>query len=465
MNLQKTFIIGAFSILLCTACNDYLDIQPKGEIIPETAADYEAMLNEPVVLKASESYPVYLTDDVFFPDKAENDYTVGMNNAEKYIQNLYTFQNEIFGESEDDNLWYSSYNRIYYYNVIINNVMEATEATDAKKRALRAEALVGRGFEYLNLVNAYGKHYDASTATTDLGVPLVLDENIGKEGLSRATVKQVYDQIIADLKEAEADLPTKPLPNEFRASKATGLGMLARMYLYMGDYANALNYANQSLAVSSTLLDLTQYSVVNPYFAIGRTNVPELSNNPENIYIRLAPYTFGLSGRVYGSTELLGLYSTDDMRSELFFTDIFYGLQLNYKMWMQWLRTNLAMSTPEMYLIAAECEARVGSKDRAMTWLNTLRNNRIKNNTSLTAATAADALKLVLEERRREFPMLGLTRLIDLKRLNKEAQFAKTISRTVNGVVYNLPPNDPRYVFPIPATVLKFNPDMPQNER
>lgn len=465
MKRYQSIIATFIACTFLASCNDYLDIQPKGEIIPETAADYEAMLNEPQLLKASASYPIYMTDDVFLPDQAETDYTPGMNSVTSSIYNLYTFQKEIFGDSEDDELWVQSYNRIYYYNVIINNVMDATEATEEKKRSLKAEALMGRGFEYLNLVNAYAKHYNAATASTDLAVPLVLDENIGQGSLTRATVQQVYDRIMADLKEAEPYLPAKASPNEFRASQAMGLGMLARMYLYMGDYQNALDYANKSLAVSDTLLDLTQYEVVRPYAAIGRTNVPDLTNNTENIYIRLAPYTYGVSGQVYGSDELLSLYSESDMRNKLFFTNVFFGIPLNYKIWMQWLSTNLAMSTPEMYLIAAECEARVGSKDNAMSLLNKLRDNRIENNVALIATTADEALNMVLDERRREFPMLGLTRLIDLKRLNMESRFAKTVTHTVNGTAYSLQPNDPKYILPIPTKVLRFNVGMPQNER
>lgn len=455
------FMIG----LMLTSCDKYLDIQPKGEIIPETAADYEAMLNEPQLLKASASYPIYMTDDVFLPDQSENDYTQGMNTVDESTKRLYTFQKEIFGDSEDDVLWVQSYHRIYYYNVIINNIMDATEATEEKKLSIKAEALMGRAFEYLNLVNAYAKHYNAATAATDPGVPLVMDENIGQDGLSRASVQEVYNRIMADMKEAEPHLPAKATPNAFRASKPMGLGMLARMYLYMGDYQNALAYADKSLEASDVLLDMTKYSVVNPYAAIGRTNVPDLSNNPENIYIRLAPYTFGVSGQVYGSDDLLKMYSENDMRAKLFFTNIFFGLPLNYQMWMQWLQVNLAMSNAEMYLIAAECEARVGSTARAMTLLNKLRDNRIENNTALTAANAEKALKLVLDERRREFPMQGLVRLIDLKRLNLDARFAKTVTHTVNGTDYSLQPNDPKYVLPIPARVLRFNPGMAQNER
>lgn len=43
-------------------------------------------------------------------------------------------------------------------------------------------------------------------------------------------------------------------------------------------------------------------------------------------------------------------------------------------------------------------------------------------------------------------PMLGCTRLIDLKRLNREPEFAKTIVHEVNGVEYKLEPNSPKYI-------------------
>ena len=65
--------------------------------------------------------------------------------------------------------------RIYYYNVVIDDIMGATQDTEEHKKQLRAEALVGRAFEYLTLVNAYANHYDPSTAATDPGVPLMLD--------------------------------------------------------------------------------------------------------------------------------------------------------------------------------------------------------------------------------------------------------------------------------------------------
>ena len=73
--------------------------------------------------------------------------------------------------------------------------------------------------------------------------------------------------------------------------------------------------------------------------------------------------------------------------------------------------------------------------------------------------------KPVINVGRREMPMLGCTRLIDLKRLNREPEFAKTIVHEVNGVEYKLETNSPKYILPIPPTVLRFNPDMIPNIR
>lgn len=452
--------------LALVACDSFLDIKPKGELIPETASDYEKMLNDEQIVKGGETYPTYMTDDAFVPQESDG-LAPGLNMLDQYINNLYTFQSEVFGDSEDDSQWETTYSRIYYFNVVIKRILDATEATMAEKQALRAEALMGRAFEYLTLVNAYARHYDAQTANTDPGVPLILDENIERSGLTRATVQEVYDQIKADLTEAAKYLPEKPKHNAFRASAPVGYGMLARMYLYMGDYAKALENANLSLQKNNALLDLKLYSVVGPNKAIGRLNVPDIYNNPENIYIRLAPYVFGLSRAICVSDELLALYDTNnDQRAKLYITNMPYGYPSKYNTWLPFLRANVAVSTPEMYLIAAECEARIGSKDKALELINKLRDNRIFNNTPLTASTNDEALNIVLEERRREFAMTGMMRFVDLKRLNKETRFAKTITHTVGTTTYTLEPNSPKYVLPIPAKVMRFNPGtMVQNER
>lgn len=464
MKLGYHIIACAISAIGLASCDSYLDIKPKGMLIPETCSDYEYLLNNPQQTKLSDSYPNFLTDDVYLP--YDDEFTDGVAGLDRSDANLYTFNSTVFTDGEQDGLWEYSYSRIYTYNVIANNVMESTEATDEHKRQVRAEALVGRALEYLTLVNAYGKHYDAATAATDPGVPLRLDDDMEAKDLKHATVQEVYDQIKADLDEAAPNLPEKPVDNAFRASRPVGYGILARMYLYMGDYAKALTNAELSLQANSTLIDLSQYEVVDPLQYFGRINVPDLGDNPENTYIRMAPATIGLSARVYGSDDLMALYDHErDARYRLFFTRSIGGYSLDYDLWAPYLNVNMALTTAEMYLIAAECAVRTGDTDKATTYLNTLRQHRYSPYEPFEASSAQALLKEILDERRRELPFNGCMRLIDLKRLNREPGFAKTITHEVDGTTYTLEPGSPKYVLPIPPNVLRFNPGMEPNVR
>jgi hypothetical protein len=101
-----------------------------------------------------------------------------------------------------------------------------------------------------------------------------------------------------------------------------------------------------------------------------------------------------------------------------------------------------------------------------MTDLNRLLQTRwrIGTFTPLTSTDAGDALQQILHERRKELLFRGI-RWTDLRRLDKDPQTATTLTRIVNGITYTLPPNDPRWVLPIPDYVLYFNPQMQQNIR
>ena len=79
MKLYK-FLLCACLALPVMSCDDYLDIQPKGIVIPEKSEDYERLLNYAQLLKASESYPNFMTDDVFMP--YEDDMTGGFVSLE-----------------------------------------------------------------------------------------------------------------------------------------------------------------------------------------------------------------------------------------------------------------------------------------------------------------------------------------------------------------------------------------------
>lgn len=159
-----------------------------------------------------------------------------------------------------------------------------------------------------------------------------------------------------------------------------------------------------------------------------------------------------------------------DKRRELWFVDDEYsGVEFRgYTIFMPYIRANLALNNMEVILTAAECYAREGGTENlaeAARLYNLLRDHRIENNVHVTFANADEALVKVLEERRREFAFLGIYRFVDLKRLNKESRFQKTITHSADGQIWTLPPNDNRYIIPIPPVVKGFRPDLPDYER
>lgn len=471
-------------------CDSFLDVKPKGYTIPEKFEDYEKLMNYANLYRSLDVYPSFITDDILLLSK--NQTTVSWFEYEGKSdeqRNLYSFQHgQIYTPGNNDGIWEGGYSNIFTYNAVINNVMSSPDASDTEKKRLLAEALVGRAFEYLNLVNVYGKHYDAATAATDYGVPLVLSEEVSRT-YKRNTVAEVYAQIAEDLNKATPNLSEK-VAHSFRPNQSIGYAFLSRMYLYMGKYSEALTNANEALKISNELVDYklytTRHSTFNRIILADNSDVtfPNEHYNVENIYTRMMNGTSYLFKSVAASKDLLDVYKTNlatdgkDMRFELFFvTD-----QANFKMdanaapekfvgyssFAPYLELNAGFTTPEIYLIAAECEARVGSIDKALGHLNKLRDSRIKGNvhyTNIPAMTKQQALKLVIDERRREFAFSGIYRLVDLKRMNREEGFAKTITHTAEGQTWELPANDSRYIMPVPLNVLDYNSNMPQYER
>lgn len=492
MKITK-YIAIACAILSLASCDDWLSNKPKGYTIPETYADYRKLMANQSLFNVLDPYLVYFTDDPRMVGKDEAPVEwfeyLGLKDHERKI---YSFQpGQVYTPGNSDVIWENAYSNIFYYNAIINNVMDATKGSDANKRQLQAEALVGRAFEYLYLVNVYGKHYDASTAATDYGVPLVLSEKVGGGSYKRHTVAEVYQQIKDDLENASeslADITAFP----FYPTKNACYSMLSRMYLYMGDYEESLRYANMILSNPENiqLIEYKKYKKIEgtqwrcivsddenkTQFPDGQYGFP----SPEQIYTRyVTNHTFC---EVSESEDLRQAFAKRinkdlkevDLREDLFFrTDSMNrggGMQYfeGYTIYAAWIQINVGTSIPEMLLTAAECEARVGTPSKAIEYLNTLRASRIKNHIPYNASDYTDkqkVLELVFDERRCEFAMIGYMRYVDLRRLNKEPQFAKTIVHKVGNETWELPPNDPRYIMPVPQNVLEFNPNIPQYER
>lgn len=155
-------------------------------------------------------------------------------------------------------LWYYQYSQINTVNTLVGSIPADTDNDELK--FFRAQGLATRSFDYWTLAQVYAFNYaDHKTA---LCVPVITDENsqdAALNGAPRATVEEVYVQIMKDINEAITLLEnTKTKASDVVSNKpkrcvslATAYGLRARYYLTMGLYADAANDAEKAIAAFS----------------------------------------------------------------------------------------------------------------------------------------------------------------------------------------------------------------------
>ena len=458
MNTQTKHILSGFIIcLIFFSCKKYVEVEPKGKITPTTVSDYQLLLNNTTIWNVSWGTTEYLTDDIALTD------SLLTKISSREIYSIYQFSAYYYQVSQDDPEWNLFYKQIYTANVIINGLPTATSGTDAQKQQMTAEAKVHRAYAYLCLVNQYARQYDPASADTSLGVPLLLAPTY-TQNLKRENIRTVYTQILSDLNSSISALPSLP-SNKAAASQAAAYALLARTYLYMGDYANALTNANKSLAIQSTLLDLNNYPTTGSFPGLA---LPLAQNTSEAILLKACGSQYQ-DEPLQLSAELLQLLGTKDLRY-VFYTyngpDLGNPAGRYFAYFAPLEPRNEGPTVGEMMLTKAECLARTQQGQSGLAVVNTLRRARFKpaDYTDLTASSDLQALNLILQERRKELFCRGF-RLFDLKRLNLDPTMIKTVSHPFRTQTLTLAPGSNRYMYPIAQSIIGANPEIVQNPR
>lgn len=449
-------------LLLCfVSCRKYVeDVPVQGQRVLVYTDDYRLLLNNTNDEQmAFGPAPSLSCDDVDF---------VATEVQTRYLTNtvqtaMYTWAKPVYVQDQLDYDWNGLYKGIYIYNTAINGVPASKGGSEAAKNALLGEALIHRAFNYFMLCNLYGKQYDASSADTDPGVPVLLDP-ILFVNLTRASVAKVYEQIFTDIKRAIPLLPAKPEVN-FRPAKASAYALLSKVLLFTRDFANAKAFADSALAISGELYDYN--SAIN-----GSSFKLPTQFNDKQVLLRRT--TRSEASPLQLSASLLSLLGTKDLRYNIFVRpgSNVYPAFSGYAFWTRANTSSsgdgmpLGLTVNETWLIKAECLARTGKGTEALALLNEFRKFRFKpaDYTVLTAATDQDVLKLVIDERRREFFGTGF-RWFDQRRLNKDEIFRQTRTRVFNNVTYTLEPDGNGYVFPLAQVLITQNPELTQNPK
>lgn len=451
MNVFKVFFITITAATLFS-CRKYVENVPvQGQRVLVYTNDYRLLMNSRTDSEyGSANAAIIGCDDMDFKDpNLQSD--ISYNSV--YVAQ-YTWAKPFYIDKEDDFDWNSMYKAIYTFNTVISGVLESKNGSLAEQNAIYAEALIQRAFTYFTLVNSYGKQYDASTAGTDPGVPLLLEAKLFVN-LQRATVAQVYTQVLKDIETAIPLLPTAKV-NSVNPYRGSAYALLAKVHLNMRNFEAARVAAEQALALSNGL---------NDYKLLVNAAFPTLIQNKE-VLLRKIP-RLSYSG-LQLSEDLLNLLGTKDLRYTLFTRDGSIGYpSFTGRRFFAGAGTDdacVGLTVGETWLILAECLARAGRRADALLALNDLRKLRFLTGdyVELSATSDQQALEMVINERRRELFGTGL-RWFDQKRLNKDAAFAKTVTRVYNGTTYTLLPNSNAYVFPLSSIIVNQNPELIQN--
>lgn len=465
--MKKIYIILAICTTL-TSCSreEFLDIEPIGRVIPYKTSHFRLMLDYFDDLSGGGVNPAfgygynltqYASDDFKIREQLYNSFGPIAINA-------YTWRDNIYQQNDEDSDWQTLYGQIYASNAIIERVMDSEGGSESDKRQLLAEAKVHRAYAYFSLTNIYGLHY-SSSADSDLAVPLRLGTEIYGVQLPRESVKQLYDFVIEELVSSVSDLPNLPESNpyKFRPTKAGVYGFLSRVYLFMGDYEKALLNANEALQIKNSLLD---YNELDINFLTLLRFPGEAQYDPEAIWVKIAdPYILRPA-----DNDLYELFNDNDLRKGSYVpASLLYGLPSNDYTYAPSAVSGylqIGISTPELYLTRAECNARLGNTMIAMEDVNELRKHRIDQESyeDLIAESTHEALAIVKEERRRELAFRGL-RFFDLKRYNEFDQANISMSRSLNGESYTLSANSNNWAFPVASKYIEISPEIGENIR
>jgi hypothetical protein len=350
--------------------------------------------------------------------------------------------------------WSPLYSYIFRCNAAIEGVQASSGLSPAIKQQLLGEAKLLRAFYYFYLVNLFG----------DVPLALTTDPEVNIQ-LTRSPKVDVYLQIIEDLQDAEEKLSNNFLNGQLlttttervRPTNWAAKALLARIYLYTGDWVNAEAKATEVInntTLFSLLPSINSVFLKNSKEAIWQLQPTDINFNTQDAKTMVIPQT-GPNGNinpVYLSKALLNSFEPGDQRavySNWVDTTIYkltatlndtvkyankYKLNAldatittvtgttNMKEYFMMLRLG------EQYLIRAEARAQQGNISGAQADVNAIRSRAFLPSKPITVSDKSGLLTAVWHERQVELFCEGGHRWLDLKRIGKVDEIMKDVT-------------------------------------
>lgn len=431
-------------MLLLAACDNYLDIQPTGSVIPNSLDEYTALLTRSyknASLLSDRGTVSFRSDEMQVRD-------------DEYDRNNYgdieCWNDLAPGSNTAQFEWVKYYNILFIANHVIESKGDIREGSARDVDQLVGEAYMLRAYMHFLLVNLYGQPYTKPGAPDTKSIPLKLDTDLEKV-LKRNTVGDVYASIQSDIDEARRLITQKEWEQRYsyRFSTVSVEAFQSRVSLYKGEWQSAYDAAEAALAEASVIEDLNDASA----------NLPNHYTSVENITALEMPLSSSVNRAALVPPAFFSLYADGDRRAERYFGEPdANGFRKNRKGGSsQYL---CSFRTGELYLTAAEAAARIDKLPQARTRLLELMRKRYTAEAYATKATAVNAMgkdALIAEiwkERARELAFEG-HRWFDLRRTTRPR-----IEKVLDGKTFVLEEDDARYTLSIPKEAVEANPGL-----
>lgn len=415
MKLKNKLAVGLLAITLAMncGCEDFLTQDPSTYLpdrqVTNDATGLEMLLKGAYrMMRDGDNNPavagplgINLLSTCSGWDMMVNEEQVGNN----WYFYTYSTQRYDAANSVPGLIWTVLYKVIVNTNIILENVDNA-EGDQSAKDAIKGQALALRARCYFNLVRLY--QHTFTIATDKPGVPLQLTSEL--EPKARATVREVYDQIVGDLTTAAGLLADYARPSKDFYDIDVVNFLLANVYLTKGDWANAQSSANK-VRSAYDLMTIAEYKA--GFSTINREWVLGYVQGTQDYWWYDSPacwFDFGQNNAPWQAEQLLPSKAfveevmKDDPRLLVIDNPIYQGKYAATK-FLELKDESpygdlLDMRAAEMYLVEAEAAARQENITVALQVLNTLQRAR---GAQVTTTTSKDELiSAILLERRKE---------------------------------------------------------------
>ncbi|WP_181305347.1 RagB/SusD family nutrient uptake outer membrane protein [Rufibacter sp. XAAS-G3-1] len=375
-------------------------------------------------------------------------------------------------------LWATNYGVITNANYVIAKSSTVPNITENQSKLFEAEARALRAFGYFNLARTYQHTYLKDPNA--LAVPLVLEPTTEQSvGQARASLAEVYAQIVEDLTIAERDL-IAARPAKSRINKNVAQGLLARVYLEMGEWGKAAEFAAKARQ-GYPLMSANEYKAGfndfgNQEWMWGLPQAADQQVGFASFFSFIdGRYTLDSKGnRTYvrrgynnirANDKFVELFALTDARRE--FQEAAGVTNSNrytitkFKDLPDLSGDFVLMRAAEMYLIEAEAKARLSENEAAQQLVYQLRQQRftVAADAVRPTTTGTELVDEVWVERRKELYGEGFG-LMDIKRLQKP--LVRTGNHTA--VLGTTPANSDLFIYMFPQLEITNNPNFgPQN--